>query len=118
MSFNFDKIWKLKVLPRVRSFLWMLAIGRIPTKEFLIRRGVQIQQLTKGCPWCDRELERSDHLFFKCKFVEGFWHKIFNWWEIGWIPVEGFTEFYELCNNVYLLEVLKSLWLISVSTAC
>lgn len=32
--------------------------------------------------------------------------------------VEGFKEFYKLCNNVYLLGVLKCLWLISVSAAC
>ncbi|MFQ6627826.1 hypothetical protein Gotur_007672 [Gossypium turneri] len=37
--FAFDKIWKLKVPPRVRSFLWMLAIDRIPTKEFLVKIG-------------------------------------------------------------------------------
>ncbi|MBA0700632.1 hypothetical protein Goari_005670 [Gossypium aridum] len=28
--------------------------------------------------WCERVLERGDHLFFKCKFIEGFWYKIFN----------------------------------------
>lgn len=45
LSFNFDKIWKLKVPPRVRSFLWMISIDRLPTKEFLIRRGVKLGQL-------------------------------------------------------------------------
>lgn len=69
LSFDFDKIWKLKVRPGVRNFLWMLAIDRIPTKDFLIRSGVPLQQMTKGCPWCDRELEWSYHL------VEGFWRK-------------------------------------------
>ncbi|MFQ6652468.1 hypothetical protein Gotur_024315 [Gossypium turneri] len=39
INFAFDKIWKLKVPLRVRSFLWMLAIDRIHTKEFLIKRG-------------------------------------------------------------------------------
>ncbi|MBA0811552.1 hypothetical protein Gohar_003437, partial [Gossypium harknessii] len=28
--------------------------------------------------------ERADHFFFKCKFIEGFWYKIFNWWEAEW----------------------------------
>lgn len=36
-NFDFDKIWKLKVPPRVKSFLWMMAIGRIPMKDFLLR---------------------------------------------------------------------------------
>lgn len=45
MCNDFDKIWKLKVPPRVRSFLWMISIDRLPTKEFLIRRGVKLGQL-------------------------------------------------------------------------
>ncbi|MBA0655935.1 hypothetical protein Goklo_008351 [Gossypium klotzschianum] len=39
VNFAFDKIWKLKVPPRVRNFLWMLAINRVPTKDFLMKRG-------------------------------------------------------------------------------
>lgn len=50
ISFAFDKIGKLKVPHRVRKFLWMMAIDRIPTREFLLSRGVQLQQLMNGCP--------------------------------------------------------------------
>ncbi|MBA0701218.1 hypothetical protein Goari_020716, partial [Gossypium aridum] len=32
--------------------LWMLALGRLPTIEFLERRGIQFQQMRKECPWC------------------------------------------------------------------
>ncbi|KAG8492339.1 hypothetical protein CXB51_009663 [Gossypium anomalum] len=56
--FAFDKIWKLKVPPRMRSFLWLFSIDRLPIKEFLIRRGVQISQMGSGCPWCNREPEK------------------------------------------------------------
>ncbi|KAH1115508.1 hypothetical protein J1N35_008886 [Gossypium stocksii] len=80
-KFAFDRIWKLNVPPRVHSFLWMLAINRIPTKEFLVKRGVNLQNLLISCPWCERVPESASHLFFKCKFIEGFWIKIFNWWE-------------------------------------
>lgn len=118
LNFDFDKILKLKVSLRVKSFLWMMVIGRIPMKEFLIRRGVQFHQMKKKYPWCDKELERSKHLFFKCKYAEGFWKIIFYWWEIRWTPVDDFMEFYKLCNKVYLLRVLKCLWLISVVVAC
>ncbi|KAH1091149.1 hypothetical protein J1N35_018406 [Gossypium stocksii] len=38
--------------PKVRCFLWMLAIDRLPTKEFLVKRGVNIQNVSTGCPWC------------------------------------------------------------------
>ncbi|MBA0854403.1 hypothetical protein Goshw_030035 [Gossypium schwendimanii] len=35
-------VFSLKVPPRARSFLWIISIDRLPTKEFLIKRGVQI----------------------------------------------------------------------------
>ncbi|MBA0556531.1 hypothetical protein Golob_026621, partial [Gossypium lobatum] len=87
-----EEFTKLKVPPRVRSFLWMLAILRIPTKEFLVKRGVQLQHILIRCLWCEREVE--------------------------WKLVEGFAEFYSLCYNVKLSRVRRSLWLLSISTTC
>ncbi|KAH1064400.1 hypothetical protein J1N35_029387 [Gossypium stocksii] len=39
INFAFDNIWKLKVPPRVQNFLRMLAIYKVPTKDFLVKRG-------------------------------------------------------------------------------
>lgn len=33
---------------RVRNFVWMIAIDRVPTKEFLGRRGVHLQIIGVG----------------------------------------------------------------------
>ncbi|MFQ6647111.1 hypothetical protein Gotur_019248 [Gossypium turneri] len=96
----------------------MLAIDRIPTKKFLVKRGVNLQNLLISCPWCERVPESASHLFFKCKFIEGFWIKNFNWWEVSWKQVDGFEDFYLLCNNVKMAEIRKSFWLISISAAC
>ncbi|KAB2015823.1 hypothetical protein ES319_D08G053300v1 [Gossypium barbadense] len=52
--------------PRVRNFLWVVSIDRLPTKDFLIRRG------------CYSEPETAVHLFFHCKFIVGFWRKFLN----------------------------------------
>lgn len=90
LSFNFDKIWKLKVPPRVRSFLWMISIDKLPTKEFLSRRGLHFNNLERSCPWCNGDSEKLEHLFFGCKFIKAFWKRIFKWWNIKWFPVEGF----------------------------
>lgn len=66
----FYKIWKLKLPPKVPNFIWLLANDKIPTKEFLVKRGVQLHNTL--CPWCEKELEQVVHLFFKCNFIEGF----------------------------------------------
>ncbi|KAH1120714.1 hypothetical protein J1N35_003874 [Gossypium stocksii] len=118
LSFNFDKIWKLKVPPRVRSFLWMISIDKLPTKEFLSKRGLHVNNLERSCPWCNGDSEKVEHLFLGCNFIKGFWRRIFEWWDIKWYLVEGFFNFFSLCNNVYLSGIVKSLWLISVAAAC
>ncbi|TYH94502.1 hypothetical protein ES332_A12G046300v1 [Gossypium tomentosum] len=96
--FAFNRIWKLKVPPKVCNFLWLLAIDRVPTKDFLIKRGVKIQAILNVCPWCNRELERADHLFFKL--------------------VNNFEEFYSSCFKVKFVGSCKSLWLIAITASC
>ncbi|TYG85797.1 hypothetical protein ES288_A13G084000v1 [Gossypium darwinii] len=117
MCNDFDKIWKLKVPPRVRSFLWMISIDRLPTKVFLIRRGMKLNRLRDGCPWCYSDQETAVHLFFPCNFIVSFWRKILDWWEVKWRPFQGFSDFFIFCKNVAYTGVIKSLWMISVS-AC
>ncbi|TYH19981.1 hypothetical protein ES288_A05G395600v1 [Gossypium darwinii] len=122
VNFAFGRVWNIKVPPRVLSFLWMLAIDRIPSKEFLTKRGVNIQNFSISCPWCEGEPESASHLFFKCKFIKGFWAKIFNCliWDVivVWKKVDGVVDFFALYNNVKMAESKKSLWLISIEAAC
>ncbi|KAA3463550.1 Retrovirus-related Pol polyprotein LINE-1 [Gossypium australe] len=118
VNFACSEVWNIKVPPRVRSFLWMLAIDRIPSKEFFIKRGVNIQNFSINCLWCEGKPESASHMFFKCRFIEDFWAKIFNWWDAVWKKVDGFVEFFALCKNVKIAASKKCLWLISIATAC
>lgn len=116
INFSCGKVWNIKVPPIVYSFLWMLAIDRIPSKEF--HWGVNIQNSSISCPWCDGKLESASNRFFKCIFIEGLWAKIFNWWKVVWKQVDGFVDFFALCNNMKMAKIRKSLWLISIAAAC
>ncbi|TYH21059.1 hypothetical protein ES288_A04G012500v1 [Gossypium darwinii] len=116
-SFAFDRLWKLKVPSRVRYFLWLIAIDRVPTKDFLIKKGLKIGVIFNICPWCNREWEKTDHLFFNCIFINGFWKRIFNWWDIRWKKVNNFEDFYSCCFKVKILGSCKSLWLIAIVAA-
>ncbi|KAB2086355.1 hypothetical protein ES319_A04G025700v1 [Gossypium barbadense] len=117
-NFDFGILWNIKVPPRVHSFLWILVIDRLPTKEFLVKRGVCFQKFSLNCPWCEGVPECTSHLFFQCKFIDGFWGRIFKWWAEVWKPVEGFSDFFVLCNNVCMNAFRKRLWLIAIAVAC
>ncbi|TYJ38376.1 hypothetical protein E1A91_A05G439600v1 [Gossypium mustelinum] len=87
-------------------------------KDFLIKRGVKIHDNLNVCPWCNRELERADHVLFNCNFIAGFWKRIFNWWDIGWLAVSNFEEFYLLCFKAKIIGSCKSMWLTSIAVSC
>ncbi|KAK8643652.1 hypothetical protein V6N13_012935 [Hibiscus sabdariffa] len=50
LAFNFNNVWSLFVPPKVRSFLWMLYLKRIPTIDFLLKRGISIEESKRDCP--------------------------------------------------------------------
>ncbi|XP_040930093.1 uncharacterized protein [Gossypium hirsutum] len=118
VNFACGKVWNIKVPPRVRSFLWMLTIDRIMSKEFLAKLDMNLQHFLIFFPWCEREPESASHLFFKYRFIEGFWAKIFNWWDAEWKRVDGFVDLFALCYNAKIEYSKKSLWLISCAAAC
>ncbi|TYG88928.1 hypothetical protein ES288_A12G060100v1 [Gossypium darwinii] len=86
----------------------MIYIDCLPTKVFLIRRGIKLNRLGDGCPWCYRDQENAMHLFFFCNYIA----------KVKWRPFEGFSDFFTFCKNVSYTGVITSLWMISVFVAC
>lgn len=59
VNVQWEWIWKSKIPPKIKLFLWKIAHKIIPTKSFLAHRGLNIK--TK-CSWCDLEVEDLDHM--------------------------------------------------------
>ncbi|KAK8708239.1 hypothetical protein V6N13_059283 [Hibiscus sabdariffa] len=76
---NFEKLLKLKVPSKIRSFAWMLVSDKLPTKEFLLKWGISIPGDMAGCPWCGMTVESSSHLLICCSFVTVFLAKRCSW---------------------------------------
>jgi hypothetical protein len=60
-------IWSNDGLPKVNTFCWTLAHGKILTGENLAKRGI------KGpfhCTLCKKSEETSQHLFLECNFAK------------------------------------------------
>jgi len=68
---EWNAIWKLKCLPKVRQFLWRLAHNSLPWRMNIKRRG--IKDIDTRCPMCGRLDEDGGHLFLKCKMVKQCW---------------------------------------------
>ncbi|KAF7826008.1 vestitone reductase-like isoform X1 [Senna tora] len=63
-------IWKAKVQPKIRSFIWRLCKNAIPLKENLARRKLNVDN---QCPMCLKDSETSEHCFIYCDRARAIW---------------------------------------------
>ncbi|KAL6506664.1 hypothetical protein OROHE_022496 [Orobanche hederae] len=70
MSQDWKKLWRLKIPPKVKNFLWRAAHNCLPTKEKLLQKGISAGG---NCGLCDDSYETSWHIFVDCPFVKSCW---------------------------------------------
>lgn len=68
------KIWKLKIIPRVKICLWKIIKNLIPSKLNLINRGMDINPCSMMCRVA---LESSVHSLWSCKKARNIWSELF-----------------------------------------
>ncbi|GKU86545.1 hypothetical protein SLEP1_g1057 [Rubroshorea leprosula] len=69
-SGEWKHLWKLKVPPNVRVFLWRAILNALPSMDNLVKRGIVQEAL---CPLCQVADESLMHLLFYCPHVEPIW---------------------------------------------
>lgn len=68
---DFKQIWKGKVPPKIRIFMWLLENNAVLTKDNMIKRNWEDNP---GCFFCDsNETMITYHLFFNCPIAEVIW---------------------------------------------
>jgi hypothetical protein len=74
----FSKIWKSAAPSKVCAFSWQLLLQRIPTRDNLRIRGVDMEANTR-CPLCGNHEETEIHLFLHCNVATSVWYRICQW---------------------------------------
>lgn len=72
-TFNGKWIWKMKVLPKIQSFVWMCYHNSIATRDCLAKRGVQVNPT---CPRCFQADESIIHMLWDCPFSTACWQNL------------------------------------------
>lgn len=72
-ALQWEKLWRLNHLPKVKHFLWRLAHNSLPLRQNISKRGMEIDT---RCPVCLQLDENGGHCFFKCKFVKPCWRML------------------------------------------
>lgn len=65
-------MWELKVIPRVKMFVWRACKNGLPTKGNLWRRGSDIDPI---CRLCGETVETLDHILVQCPMVQQIWYR-------------------------------------------
>ena len=73
-EFPWNFIWKLLVFPRIKTFLWCLAQGKIMSNEQRVRRNFSDDP---SCQLCTHHTESLQHIFLTCSQAKVIWSNIF-----------------------------------------
>ncbi|WOL08208.1 hypothetical protein Cni_G16960 [Canna indica] len=73
ISFDWQIIRKLKVVPKIKIFIWKLVLERLPSSDYL-SRFCKIQR--SSCHVCGKESDSINHILFNCPFAQDFWLKV------------------------------------------
>ncbi|XP_006574198.1 uncharacterized protein [Glycine max] len=117
---GFYQLWDLKVPPKVLSFAWRLLWDRLPSKDNLSKRQIQLDN--DLCPLCQSQPETVSHLFFTCDKVLPLWWEFFTWVKkdrvLQYSPMDNFLQHSSIAGGkdtnrrwkIWWLAARKSIW--------
>ena len=71
-------VWKIKIPQKIKLFLWKLHLNVLPTKSFILNRGVSVVTGIQ-CTLCDLMEETVNHLFVECSSAKRIWLHVCSW---------------------------------------
>lgn len=76
-------VWNVLNCPRDALHSWLCACGRLPTKDKLISRGVNVSSV---CPLCSFVDESEAHLYFECSWSKNVLAEVMTFLKIDNYP--------------------------------
>ena len=110
-----SRLWKLKVLPKVRVFWWRVLRGILPVESTLKYRHISTERKCKICLHSDEDMM---HALLNCSHARRFWNKATEWldikrpnlhpltWAQDILCVSSFSE----SDRAKIISVMWSIW--------
>lgn len=83
-------LWVNDVPKKVVCFVWRAKLGRIPSAEGLIKRGVHLQ--SSICRRCADDIESVEHIFMYCRFSREVFEATWSWCNLGQFRFNSISE--------------------------
>ncbi|KAH1203691.1 Kinesin-like protein KIN-12E [Glycine max] len=113
---GFKKLWEIKLPPKALSFVWRLLWDRLPTKDNLIKRQIQVDN--DLCPFCHNQPESASHLFFTCGKTMAIWWEYLSWVKEDKVfhcrPLDNFIQHYSSATSK-VSNTRRTMWWIAAT---
>ena len=92
---HFKEVWRTRVPPKIKVFLWQLIRGKLPSGAQLAKRNGPSDG---SCALCG-EWEDCNHIFFSCHLAKFLWAGVRELLACSWNP-SGIGEFLSLAQGL------------------
>ena len=108
---KFNWIWRARIPPKVKVFLWQASRGRLPMGDQICKRN---GPGSDRCALCGLRGDLS-HIFFNCVLAKLFWCCIRSWVHVSWAPT-SFSDLRILANS--LVGAQRRLFWVGFAAMC
>ncbi|GJU27537.1 retrovirus-related pol polyprotein from transposon TNT 1-94 [Tanacetum coccineum] len=93
-----ETLWNKLVPKKVNIFVWSALKGRLPVREELEKRGIDLDSVL--CLCSDSAVETCARSLVLCNLAMSVWEKIFRWWKVGDVNAFFIDELFSSNGNV------------------
>ena len=98
-------LWKLKVLGKVRHFMWKACSDSLPTKQNVKKQIILKEDVCQLCQHDSQQFETTLHVLWECEVIRLVWTKYFEWVDAVKPSLGNYADF--LLNLFSLFFIFK-----------
>lgn len=95
-------LWSLKLIPRVKYFLWLTFLGRLSTSDYLHAINLGPHNM---CIFCNLYPESPEHIFHTCSKSQCVWATLFNLTGSQFLFSNGFSSGDWISQSMYSMRI-------------
>lgn len=104
-------VWKSIAPPKVEAYVWLAAMGKVQTNDFLQQIRI-VGQAASMCPFAIPHVKQP--IFFCSRDVWLVWSKVMNWCDYSWSIPSTLNGFFQLSDLFAHGHVQRKVWYLAI----